>query len=62
MSISPSLSGAAASQSQLLSRRMQRQPANPFLELLPLMTDAENSVLCKGAARHHLGRFQENRV
>lgn len=40
--------GAAASQSQLLSRRMQRQPANPFLELLPLMTDAENSVLCKG--------------
>jgi len=31
-----------------LSRRIQRQPANPFLELLPLMTDMENSVLCKG--------------
>ncbi|OLP94637.1 Aromatic amino acid aminotransferase C56E4.03 [Symbiodinium microadriaticum] len=31
-----------------LSLRVQRQPENPFDQLLPLMKDANNVVLCKG--------------
>ncbi|CAJ1459819.1 unnamed protein product [Effrenium voratum] len=31
-----------------LSQRVQRQPGNPFVELLPLMRNPDNSVLCKG--------------
>ncbi|CAE7833550.1 unnamed protein product [Symbiodinium sp. CCMP2592] len=31
-----------------LSLRVQRQPENPFDQLLPLMKDASNVVLCKG--------------